>query len=116
MKVVNTIDEVRAARTVFPTLGLVPTMGFLHEGHVSLIERAKADCGAVAVSIFVNPTQFGPSEDLTRYPRDLDRDLALLRDAAVDLAFVPEVDQIYPAGFASSIVVGPLATILEGAS
>jgi pantoate--beta-alanine ligase len=116
MKVVKTIGEVRAARAVFPTLGLVPTMGFLHEGHASLIERAKAECGAVAVSIFVNPTQFGPSEDLTRYPRDLDRDLTRLRDTAVDLAFVPEVDQIYPAGFATSIDVGPLATILEGAS
>jgi pantoate--beta-alanine ligase len=116
MKVVKTIDDVRAARAAFPTLGLVPTLGFLHEGHVSLIEHAKADCGAVAVSIFVNPTQFGPSEDLSRYPRDLDRDLALLGDAAVDLVFVPEVDQIYPAGFASSIDVGPLATILEGAS
>src|ERR1700730_17831500 len=105
MKVVKTIDDVRAARAAFPTLGLVPTMGFLHEGHGSLIEHPKADCGEGAVSIFVNPTQFGPSEDLSRYPRYLDLDLALLGDAAVDLSFVPEVDQIYPAGFASSIDV-----------
>src|SRR5579871_4599726 len=113
MKVVKTVADVRAARSAFPTLGLVPTMGFLHEGHVSLIEQAKADCGAVAVSIFVNPTQFGPNEDLSRYPRDIERDLALLGDAAVDLAFLPEVDQIYPPGFASSIDVGPIATVLE---
>ncbi len=116
MKVVKTVDEVRAARAAFPTLGLVPTMGFLHEGHVSLIEHARADCGAIAVSIFVNPTQFAANEDLSRYPRDLDRDLAMLENAAVDLVFVPEVDQIYPPGFATSIDVGPVATLLEGAS
>jgi pantoate--beta-alanine ligase len=116
MKLVETVAEVRAARIAFPTLGLVPTMGFLHQGHVSLIEHAKADCGAVAVSIFVNPTQFGANEDLSRYPRDLERDLALLDDAAVDLAFVPEADQIYPPGFATSIDIGPIATLLEGAS
>lgn len=116
MKLVRTVAEVRAARGDFPTLGLVPTMGFLHKGHLSLIDHARADSGAVAVSIFVNPSQFGANEDLSTYPRDLDRDLALLRDAAVDLAFVPEVDQIYPPGFASSIDVGPVATVLEGAS
>jgi pantoate--beta-alanine ligase len=116
MKLVKTVAEVRAARAAFPSLGLVPTMGFLHEGHVSLINHAKADCGAVAVSIFVNPTQFGANEDLSTYPRDLERDLALLGDAAVDLAFVPEADQIYPPGFATSIDVGPIATVLEGAS
>jgi pantoate--beta-alanine ligase len=116
MRVVKTVAEVRVARAAFPTLGLVPTMGFLHKGHVSLIDRARADCGAVAVSVFVNPTQFGPNEDLSRYPRDLERDLALMSEAGVDLVFVPEVDQIYPPGFASSIDVGPVATILEGAS
>jgi len=116
MKVVRTVADVRAARAAFPALGLVPTMGFLHQGHVSLIEQAKRDCGAVAVSIFVNPTQFAANEDLSRYPRDLDRDLAMLDDAAVDLAFVPEVDQIYPSGFTTSIDVGPVATVLEGAS
>ena len=116
MKVVKTVADVRAARAAYPTLGLVPTMGFLHQGHVSLIGQAKADNDAVAVSVFVNPTQFGANEDLSRYPRDLERDLALLSDAAVDLAFVPEADQIYPPGFASSIDVGPVAMLLEGAS
>jgi pantoate--beta-alanine ligase len=91
-------------------------MGYLHEGHASLIERAKRECGAVAVSIFVNPTQFGPNEDLSRYPRDLDRDLALLRETAADLVFLPEAEEIYPKGFASSIEVGPVANVLEGAS
>ena len=116
MKLVTSIGAVRAARADFQSLGLVPTMGYLHEGHASLIERAKRECGAVAVSIFVNPTQFGPNEDLSRYPRDLERDFALLRDAAADLVFVPEVEEIYPKGFASSIDVGPVANVLEGAS
>jgi pantoate--beta-alanine ligase len=116
MKLVKTIAETRAARAQFPMLGLVPTMGFLHEGHASLIRRAKAECGAVAVSIFVNPTQFGPTEDLSRYPRDLDRDFALLRENEVDVAFVPEVEDVYPRGFATSIDVGPVASVLEGMS
>ncbi len=116
MEVVRTIAEVRAARPSFPKLGLVPTMGFLHAGHLSLVERAKADCGAVAVSIFVNPTQFGPTEDLARYPRDLERDLQLLAQAGTDLVLTPEPSEIYPAGFATSIDVGPIAHRLEGAS
>jgi pantoate--beta-alanine ligase len=116
MKLVKTVAEVRAARPEFPSLGLVPTMGYLHEGHASLIRRAKQECGAAAVSIFVNPTQFGPNEDLSRYPRDLDRDLALLRETGADLVFVPGVEDIYPAGFATSIDVGPVARLLEGAS
>ncbi|MGI4746731.1 MAG: pantoate--beta-alanine ligase, partial [Janthinobacterium lividum] len=81
MQVVSTIAEFRAARRGFPDLGLVPTMGFLHAGHLSLVERARLECGAVAVSIFVNPTQFGPNEDLARYPRNLPGDLDLLRQA-----------------------------------
>jgi pantoate--beta-alanine ligase len=114
--VVRTIGEVRDARPRFASLGLVPTMGFLHAGHMSLVERARADCGAVAVSIFVNPTQFGPGEDLGRYPRDLPRDLEALAAAGVDLVFTPEPDEIYPAGFATHIDVGPVAGPLEGAS
>ncbi len=102
------------------TVGLVPTMGFLHEGHLSLVRRALADCDHVVVSIFVNPTQFGPNEDLERYPRDLNRDLKLL-DSALGtrhsaLAFVPTIDEMYPPGFADWVEVkGPLTERLEGA-
>ncbi len=116
MEVVTTIAQVRAARPRFASLGLVPTMGFLHAGHLSLVARAKADCGSVAVSIFVNPTQFGPTEDLARYPRDLGRDLALLAEAGCDLVLTPEPCEIYPAGFATRIDVGPIAQRLEGAA
>ena len=116
MQVLDTIGAIRAARSRFGALGLVPTMGFLHDGHLSLVRRAKADCGAVAVSIFVNPTQFGPNEDLARYPRDLPRDLALLEAEGVDLVFTPGPEAIYPPGFATRIEVGGVSTPLEGAA
>lgn len=115
MQVLTTGAAVRAARRVLPTLGLVPTMGFLHAGHMSLVERARRECGAAAVSIFVNPAQFGPAEDLSRYPRDLPGDLALLEAAGVAFAFVPAVAEVYPAGFGSRIEVGAVAEPLEGA-
>jgi len=116
MQVVETIAAMRGARHGFEGLGFVPTMGFLHQGHLSLVARAKAECGAAAVSIFVNPTQFGPNEDLARYPRDLPRDLALLREAGADVVFTPQPAEIYPPGFATAIDVGPVADPLEGAS
>ncbi len=116
MQVLQTIAQVRSARSAFPALGLVPTMGFLHEGHLSLVRRARAECGAVAVSIFVNPTQFGPSEDLARYPRDLARDLALLEGEGAELVFTPEPAEIYPRGFASRIEVEGITAPLEGAA
>ena len=116
MDVVTTIAQVRQERRRYSELGLVPTMGFLHAGHLSLVERAKKDCGAVAVSIFVNPTQFGPNEDLARYPRDLTRDLDRLASVGTDLVFTPEPAEIYPPGFATSIDVGPVAQRLEGTS
>jgi len=94
----------------------VPTMGALHEGHLSLVQRARADDDTVVVSIFVNPAQFGPSEDYARYPRDPDRDLALLRDVGTDLVFMPPVEEIYPQGFDTYVEVGKLAQVLEGAS
>ncbi len=117
MHVTTTIAEFRAARAALTgSLGLVPTMGFLHEGHLSLVRRARAENAFVAATIFVNPTQFGPSEDLARYPRDLPRDLALLQREGVDLVFAPTVAEMYPPGFSVSIDVGPVATPLEGAA
>ncbi|HUB44906.1 MAG TPA: pantoate--beta-alanine ligase [Acetobacteraceae bacterium] len=116
MHVVTTIAKLRAVRCRFPALGLVPTMGYLHAGHLSLVEHAKRECGAAAVSIFVNPAQFGPGEDLTRYPRDLERDLCLLESAGVELVFTPEPAEIYPQGFATRVDVGPVASRLEGAA
>ncbi len=115
MKVAPTIAEVRAARPAFPALGLVPTMGFLHDGHLSLVRRAKAECGSAAVSIFVNPTQFAPHEDFSRYPRALARDLELLESAGADLVFTPAVEEIYPAGFDTRIEIGAVTQRLEGA-
>lgn len=115
MKVVRAIADVRAARPAFERLGFVPTMGFLHEGHLSLVRRARAEQGAVAASIFVNPTQFAPTDDLSRYPRDLEGDLAKLRDAGADLVFTPEPAEMYPPGFDTRIVLGGVTAPLEGA-
>ena len=106
-----------AARRDGRTVGFVPTMGFLHAGHLSLVERARNDADFVAVSIFVNPLQFGPSEDLEAYPRDLDRDLRLLEELDVDLAFVPDAGEMYPSGGPQvTIDPGSLGDRLEGAS
>ncbi len=98
-------------------VGFVPTMGYLHEGHISLVRIAKDSCRKVVASIFVNPTQFGPNEDFARYPRDLKRDAAMCEAAGVDLLFVPPVEEIYPAGSATFVnVEGPLTSTLCGAS
>ena len=97
-------------------VGLVPTMGALHEGHVSLIRLARQQCGFVAVSIFVNPTQFGPTEDFARYPRALPADLAVCEREGVDLVFVPEPATMYPPGFQTAVDVGELGDRLCGAS
>ncbi len=116
MHVIPTIDSFRRARAEYGTLGFVPTMGYLHEGHLSLVRRARDECGAVAVSIFVNPTQFAPHEDYNRYPRDLPRDLRLLEAEGVALVFVPEVAEMYPPGFATEVRVGGADDRLEGAA
>jgi len=98
------------------TIGFVPTMGALHEGHLSLIHEARAMCDIVVVSVFVNPTQFGPSEDFAAYPRDLTRDSALLAEYNVDYVFAPTVEEIYPPGFSTYVSVERLSERLEGAS
>lgn len=98
------------------TIGFVPTMGALHEGHLSLIHEARAMCDVVVVSVFVNPAQFGPAEDFDSYPRDLTRDAALLAEYNVDYVFAPTVEEIYPPGFSTYVTVEGLSDQLEGAS
>lgn len=115
MKIVTTLSELRAARCALPgPLGFVPTMGYLHAGHISLLQVARAECASVAASIFVNPTQFGPNEDLTRYPRDLSRDLALLEATGVELVWTPTTEVMYPSGFQTWVEVDGLTRHLEG--
>ena len=115
MKIIETIHQFKyQCMQSHRPLGLVPTMGNLHEGHMSLIKRAKKDNVIVAVSIFVNPNQFGPTEDFSTYPRNIKYDLAILKDANVDIVFIPSIEEMYPKGFDTSIDVGPIATRLEG--
>src|SRR6266478_2964375 len=120
MKICSTIPEARAAcrdaRASRERLGLVPTMGALHEGHLSLVRAARAKSDAVAVSIFVNPTQFGPGEDFARYPGDLEKDCALLEREGVDLVFVPSVEEMYPSGDVTWVQVEGLSDRLCGKS
>jgi pantoate--beta-alanine ligase len=115
IKVLRTVGEARAfgsARSV----GLVPTMGYLHEGHLSLVRRAREECATVVLSIFVNPLQFGDVEDLGRYPRDEERDLRLAREAGADAVFLPPVAEMYPEGFTTEVRVRGLEDVLEGAA
>jgi pantoate--beta-alanine ligase len=120
MKICNTIRDMRAAsraaRRTGMRLGLVPTMGALHEGHLSLIRAAKASCQVVAASIFVNPAQFGPNEDLERYPRPFERDRELLENESVDLLFAPSVDEMYPSEAVTWVTVDELSGKLDGLS
>ena len=96
----------RPARQEASSIGLVPTMGSLHEGHLSLLRAARAECDVVVMSLFVNPTQFGPGEDLDRYPRDEERDLRLAAEAGADFVYAPPVEEVYPEGFATHVRSG----------
>ncbi|MBI4329344.1 MAG: pantoate--beta-alanine ligase [Chloroflexi bacterium] len=115
MRLLTTVAEFRAARAqVKGSLGFVPTMGYLHQGHMELVRRARKENDTVAASIFVNPTQFGPSEDLAAYPRDFDRDRAMLEKEGCDLLFYPGAEEVYPPGFDTYIEMGRIAQPLEG--
>jgi pantoate--beta-alanine ligase len=116
MKIAATISEMRTLRKELPEpVGFVPTMGYLHDGHISLVRAAKEHgCASVVVSIFVNPSQFGPSEDLDKYPRDLERDKELLTAAGVDLLFLPTSDMMYPQGYQTWVTVEEVSQPLEG--
>ena len=120
MRICDTIEDIRAAcraaRRGGKRLGFVPTMGALHEGHLSLVRAARASCDAVAASIFVNPMQFGPNEDLAKYPRSFERDRELLEKESVELLFAPSVEEMYPAGAVTWVTVEGLSSKLDGRS
>jgi pantoate--beta-alanine ligase len=113
-KILTTHQDLQSLKTRTGQLGFVPTMGALHEGHLTLAKQALAECGQCIVSIFVNPKQFAPHEDFDRYPRTLEKDADLLRQIGVDYIFAPSVDMMYPSGFQTSVTVGDISKPLEG--
>ncbi|WP_319409462.1 pantoate--beta-alanine ligase [uncultured Desulfosarcina sp.] len=116
MQIAKTLDELRNARQQFnEPIGFVPTMGFLHPGHLSLVKRVRLECSSVVVSIFINPAQFGPQEDLVDYPRDMGKDLALLKACGVDLVWAPKPETMYPGGYQTWVEVDRVSKPLEGA-
>ncbi len=120
MRIIHTVAQLRDAveatrREGDRTVGLVPTMGAFHDGHLSLIRRARQDCDLVVVSVFVNPSQFGDGDDLARYPRDLERDAGLARQERVDVLFAPSFDEVYPEGFSTTVEVAGIGETLCGA-
>ena len=119
MELARTVSAVRGAvhraRSAGESVGFVPTMGALHDGHVALLSRARADCGYVVISVFVNPTQFNDPADLAAYPRNEEADASIAREAGVDLFFAPDVSEMYPSGFATSVSVDGLSVPMEGA-
>lgn len=120
MEIIRTIswmkETVRQARAENHVIGFIPTMGALHEGHLSLIRRARVDCSRVYASIFLNPTQFGPNEDLSKYPKTFESDVEKLTSAGVEVLFAPEINEIYPPGFRTYVNVEGLSERLEGRS
>jgi pantoate--beta-alanine ligase len=120
MEILTTVETMQqrcaGVRHAGKRLGFVPTMGALHAGHISLVHAAKAQCDAVAVSIFVNPTQFGPTEDFSKYPRTLERDLEMLRSEGVDIAFTPSTEEMYPSGATTFVDVEGISDRLDGRS
>ena len=116
MKTVRTVAELRGELAGREGIGLVPTMGFLHEGHLSLIRRAREECSTVVVSLFVNPKQFGAGEDLDAYPRDEARDAALAEECGADILFMPGQEEVYPDGFSTTVEVAGLTDVMCGAA
>ena len=115
IQIIHSIEEARSLTKEKP-LGLVPTMGYLHEGHLSLVRRARQECATVVVSVFVNPLQFSSGEDFTRYPRDPERDTLLAKEAGADATFMPEAAELYPEGFTTEVRVREVEDVLEGAA